>query len=72
MKPTSSSARLACLLAVFAALPTRGQAHPGHSALDWFSTLPHFGHASEYAVILNALAVLILAAGVYWLGSRKR
>jgi len=69
MKPTHSPARLLILLSL---LPTLAQAHPGHSALDWFSGAPHAGHASEYAVVLNVLAIAVLAAGIYWLGSRKR
>jgi hypothetical protein len=72
MKPTSSTARIASIFALIAALPTLAQAHPGHSALDWFSGAPHTGHESEYAVVLNVLAILILAAGIYCLGSRKR
>ena len=72
MKPTSLTARIASVLALFAVWPALAQAHPGHSALDWFSGAPHTGHESEYAVVLNALAILILAAGIYRLGSRKR
>jgi hypothetical protein len=72
MKLTSPTARLASVFALLATLPTLAHAHPGHSALDWFSGIPHPGHESEYAVVLNVLAILILAAGIYRLGSRKR
>jgi hypothetical protein len=72
MKPTSLTARIASVFALLAAWPTFAQAHPGHSALDWYSGLPHTGHESEYAVVLNVLAILILAAGVYRLGTRRR
>jgi hypothetical protein len=72
MKSTSPTARIASVLALLAAWPTLAQAHPGHSALDWFSGMPHTGHESEYAVVLNVLAILILAAGIYRLGARRR
>jgi hypothetical protein len=72
MKLTRSSARCTSILALLATLPTLAHAHPGHSALDWFSAAPHSGHESEYAVLLSALAIVALAGGLYWLGSRKR
>jgi len=72
MKLTSLSARIASAVALLAALPSLAEAHPGHSAFDWFSYAPHAGHESEYAVLFNVLAVLILAAGIYALGTRKR
>jgi hypothetical protein len=72
MKLTSLSARIAAVFAFVTALPAFAQAHPGHSALDWFTNAPHAGHQSEYAVVLNVLAALILAAGIYRLGTRKR
>lgn len=72
MKTISFTARLASALTLLATLPSLAQAHPGHSAFDWFSGAPHAGHESEYAVVLNVLAVTTLAAGIYWIGSRKR
>jgi hypothetical protein len=72
MKPTSLTARIASVFALLAAWPALAEAHPGHSAFDWFSYAPHTGHESEYAVVLNVLAILIIAAGIYRLGSRKR
>ena len=72
MKPTSLLARTASVFAFLAALPAMAHAHPGHSALNWFSGAPHLGHESEYAAVLNVLAVLILAAGIYGLAARKR
>ena len=65
-------ARVASVIALVAALPTIAQAHPGHSAFDWFTYAPHAGHESEYAVLFNVLAILILAGGIYALGARKR
>lgn len=72
MKPTSPTARIASVFALLATWPALAQAHPGHSAIDWFSGVPHPGHESEYAVVLNVLAILILAAGIYRLGTRSR
>ncbi len=72
MKRTSFAARCASVLTLLAGLPALAQAHPGHSAFDWYSYAPHTGHESEYAVVLNVLAILILAAGIYGLGTRKR
>ncbi len=72
MKLTSMPARVASVIALVAALPTIAQAHPGHSAFDWFTYAPHAGHESEYAVLFNVLAILILAGGIYALGARKR
>jgi len=72
MKMTSMSARIASVVALLAALPSLAQAHPGHSAFDWFTYGPHAGHESEYAVVFNVIAILLLAGGIYALGSRKR
>jgi hypothetical protein len=69
MKLTHSPARLLALLSL---LPTLAQAHPGHSALDWFSALPHTGHDHEYAVILTTLGLIASGFGAYWLASRRR
>jgi hypothetical protein len=72
MKLTTPSARFASLLALLTALPALAQAHPGHSAIDWFSAAPHAGHDSEYAIWCSAVGVLTLAYGIYRLGTRKR
>lgn len=47
-------------------------AHPGHSAIDWFTAAPHAGHESEYGVWFSALGISTLAYGIYRLGMRKR
>ncbi len=72
MKPTKSTARFASLLALLTTLPALAQAHPGHSAVDWFTAAPHTGHESEYAMWLSIAGVLTLAFGIYRLGTRKR
>jgi hypothetical protein len=69
MKLTHPTARLLTLLSL---LPTLAQAHPGHSALDWFSAVPHPGHGEEYAVVLASLGLIAVACGAYWLAARKR
>lgn len=71
MKTTHSPIRTA-LVALFAALPVVAQAHPGHSAFDWFTAPPHAGHGNEYAVVLAVLGLFVLGCGAYWLASRKR
>jgi hypothetical protein len=71
MKPTHSPNRTA-VVALFAALPALAHAHPGHSALDWFSNAPHAGHENEYATLLSILALIVLALAGYWLAWRKR
>ena len=71
MKLTSFTARLASVAALLATWPTLAEAHPGHSAFDWYSYAPHTGHESEYSVVLNVLAILILATAIYCLAPRK-
>ena len=72
MKLTLPTARFASLLAFLTALPTLVQAHPGHSAVDWFSAAPHLGHESEYAIWFSAVGILTLAYGIYRLATRQR
>lgn len=59
-------------LAMLISLASLAHAHPGHSALDWFTGAPHTGHESEYGVWFSALGILTLAYGIYRLGTRKR
>jgi hypothetical protein len=59
-------------LATFLSLAGFAQAHPGHSAFDWFSHLPHGGHENEYATLLTALGLTCAVFGACWLASRKR
>ena len=47
-------------------------AHPGHSALDWFTAWPHPGHTSEYASLFLALGFTTVLLGACWLASRRR
>ena len=72
MKQTSLTARIASVFAFLVTAPAWVHAHPGHSGLDWFTNPPHPGHGSEYSAVLNVLAVLILAAGIYRLANSKR
>lgn len=72
MKLTLPTARFAALLALLTTLPALAQAHPGHSAVDWFTAAPHTGHGSEYAIWFSIAGILTLAYGIYRLGTRKR
>jgi hypothetical protein len=72
MKPISPFARITSVLVLLAALPALASAHPGHSALDWFTTPPHAGHESEYGFWVSTTGILALAYGIYSLGTRKR
>jgi len=72
MKQTPPTARFAALLALLTTLPALAQAHPGHSAVDWFTAAPHSGHESEYAIWLSVAGILTLAYGIYRLGTRQR
>lgn len=72
MKLTLPTARFAALLALLTTLPALAQAHPGHSAVDWFTAAPHLGHESEYAIWFSIAGILTLAYGIYRLGTRKR
>lgn len=72
MKPTSFRSRITQLLAALLLLPAFAQAHPGHTAADWFSAPPHAGHEIEYAILVTVLAVAALACGIHWLRSRKK
>jgi hypothetical protein len=40
------------------------QAHPGHSAFDWFTAPPHSGHEHEIFAALLTLAII----GAIWGG----
>lgn len=71
MKSNRSLTRTPALLTTLSLLPTLVQAHPGHSAFDWFSGAPHAGHESEYAVVVIILALVVFGFGA-WLVSRKR
>ena len=56
--------RTAHATAVVAVFPALANAHPGHSAFDFTSGVPHRGHESEFAILLiiAALVTLLLVA----------
>ncbi len=58
-------------LAAFLSLAGFAQAHPGHSALDWFTAMPHPGHGAEYGTTLLAFGLTAALFGVCWLASRR-
>ena len=62
-----STAALTALLAS----TTLVQAHPGHSAFDWVSSLPHPGHEGEYGAVLLATLLTGVVLGACWLASRR-
>lgn len=71
MKTSPLRSSIAALVALFG-ISNSALAHPGHSATDWFSYLPHAGHEGEYATLLAVLILSAGALGVCWLATRKR
>jgi hypothetical protein len=59
------------LVAAAALLPSLASAHPGHSAFDALSGLPHAGHESEYGMFFLAASAVIALAFRAWLKARE-
>ncbi len=77
-KPTNISnamknRSITALVATAALFPGLSQAHPGHSAFDFSSGLPHAGHEIEVAMVLaGATLTVLLAALARWRSGRKQ